>query len=64
MDDKSASLPDGMIELSSSRLMLRPARTEDALALNAAFSDPEVMRFWSVTAELWMRGLKANRLQE
>lgn len=64
MDDKCASLPDGMFELSSPRLLLRPARAEDALALNVAFSDPEVMRYWSVTAGPTTRAPRADSIQE
>jgi RimJ/RimL family protein N-acetyltransferase len=34
-------------EIRTARLLLRRARTEDAQALNAVFSDPLAMRYWS-----------------
>jgi [ribosomal protein S5]-alanine N-acetyltransferase len=34
-------------ELRTERLLLRRARAEDAVALNAVFSDPLAMRYWS-----------------
>jgi RimJ/RimL family protein N-acetyltransferase len=47
MPQVQSSLPEDTIEILTERLMLRKACDEDAEALNAAFSDPEVMRFWS-----------------
>jgi RimJ/RimL family protein N-acetyltransferase len=47
MPQVQSSLPEDTIEILTERLMLRKACDEDAEALNAAFNDPEVMRFWS-----------------
>jgi len=35
------------LTLRTERLLLRPLRADDAAALFAIFSDPEVMRYWS-----------------
>ena len=38
------------LQLQTPRLLLRRARLEDADDLHAAFSDPEVMRYWSTAS--------------
>jgi len=40
-------LDDGKVEISTSRLLLRAAREDDVNGLHNAFSDSEVMRYWS-----------------
>lgn len=37
----------GKLTLLTERLTLRPLRVDDAEALYAMFSDPQVMRYWS-----------------
>ncbi|KAL8376922.1 hypothetical protein RB595_007852 [Gaeumannomyces hyphopodioides] len=53
-------------QLRSPRLVLRAARDEDAAELYKAFSDPEVMRYWSTLpheslseTEKWVHGMTA-----
>lgn len=47
MGQEYKKLADGSFEITTARLLLRAARDEDAQALNAAFKDPEVMKYWS-----------------
>lgn len=40
-------MPDLSVTLTTPRLLLRPLVTEDACALFAIFSDPQVMQYWN-----------------
>jgi [ribosomal protein S5]-alanine N-acetyltransferase len=47
MSTKIYNLPSGQVTIHTSRLILRGAHLGDEKHLNSAFSDPEVMRYWS-----------------
>ncbi|KIW21641.1 hypothetical protein PV08_02221 [Exophiala spinifera] len=46
---KVTVLGDGQVEIATPRLLLRAARENDVDSLHEAFSNPEVMRYWSTT---------------
>lgn len=46
MATKITNVDGGKVEIQTTRLVLRAAKAGDELALNTAFSDPEVMRYW------------------
>ena len=50
------------MELTTERLLLRPLRPDDAEALFAIFSHPEVMRYWSTPP--WPSIEEAHRMIE
>jgi RimJ/RimL family protein N-acetyltransferase len=47
------------MEIRTERLLLRPARTSDASALHAVFSDPAAMRYWSTLPHTHLRQTRA-----
>lgn len=52
--------------LETSRLRLRPLQVQDADALLAIFSDPEVMKYWNtapwtIAATRWILSLPPNK---
>lgn len=64
MIDPQGSTAGSQTELSSERLVLRGAKSEDAAHLHVAFSNAEVMKYWSTLphanitdTEKWVNGM-------